>query len=411
MQRNHSWSRNAVAPATVALVTLMAFACSDVTNVSSPGAVPRQVSTDLAASGAVYTTVWQPAGSRMSFKRAITVPLRISRRSGVSVTSAAGEATIDSNFVRAEQLQLEITAAQFRNTAGPLTAFAAVGADGQSKAQVRGRSVVTKTVDGKAIRLAYAPDDDKASRRPPKALMIWENNKPVAALQFTYAKRGDTWRLIKTRALFLDANGKVVLVSDQDRAALTYGSTLPANGVFGRIGEGSAKALRMIAQAVQPDALYAAAAEEEACAAELRNAAAAAVGLLAAAANMTAADLALAAAYASMNAALASCVASPATCIPAVIAAEIAIGSASAWVTSALAGLTLALALVGETAQALWDCLWPEQQTGPVGGGGGEGGCDGNGGEEWCQWTVWYNGYGDVVAVEEDYCWCQEPMT
>jgi hypothetical protein len=50
-------------------------------------------------------------------------------------------------------------------------------------------------------------------------------------------------------------------------------------------------------------------------------------------------------------------------------------------------------------------CIWPDQQTGL--GGGGEGACVENE-EEWCQWTIWYNGDGEVVDVEEDYCWCQE---
>ena len=407
MQLSSFASRNAAAVAMLGGFSLLVFACSDVTDVASPAVSQPQTSTNLVAEGSVYSAYWKPENGRLSFKGAVSVPVRILSKKGVEVASARGAGVGNSDAVFAEQLQHELSAFDLR-TAGPIAAYAIKGGVKVTKSSMRFKSMVTKDVDGKTIKVAYAFDGDRKNGRPPKAIMIWENGRPVAIIQSRYAKIRDSWRATKARTLLLDGSGKVVSVLDQNQTVGTHTRASSTSSIFGRVLEGSGEALRLVANAVRPDVLYAAGTSEEqlGCWEEALAVALTAGAVALAAFGVTVAEAGVVAAHAALGVAIAACPGLTVACLPSVVAAELAVIAADKALMLAIGGLTSAIIAAQAAAAVLTACLIPDTQIGP--GGGGEDACEGDD-EEWCQWTVWTNGDGEVVSVEEDFCWCQDP--
>lgn len=402
----------------IAIVTgaITLFACTDLTrSPTAPAANGKHSVSDFVAAGMVYNTIWQPGPTGLVLRGATLVPLQVSSKNGVVTTTLTGTPTRDSSLGTAQGLKVEMTAA--RGTIPGVPANLSPRASGTlgkiAKSSLMAKTIARRTIDGTAIRIAASPDDDKASGRPPKAMVVWKDNRVAAILEFTFARSGGVWRAVKTRTTFLDSAGHVSLVSDQDATGLSDQSVASSGSSALNRGD-SGHPFRALARLALPDMLYAAAIDDSSdavlCLSELEAVAITALVVVSAGANVVAANAAQLGADAAYAAALASCVDAPTTCYIAIGLAVTAQISAAAWVLSANTGLAAAIAAAGIATTALGTCLInsrkPDTQTGPSGGGGGESGCQG-GQEEWCEYTVWYNGYGDVVGVDQDGCWCQ----
>jgi hypothetical protein len=382
-------------------------ACTD-WGASAPITGVKPVS-ELVATGQLYNTIWQPSAGFAS-GRSFSFPVAVTSKEGVVLAEPSGPLLPDEN--RSSALALHNSFVPSTAMSGIRSSSPSAGlmvAQGRvSKISIKARTVLNTTVDGKRIRLARSPDDDRASGRPSKATVIYQNDRIAAILEFKYTKQSGAWRVSHTSATLIDSAGKVAFVLEQDASGLSYGGRGSDLGVVGEIRAGLGRAVFLATKMVQPDVLYAAPPGSAFCLLEWAAAGAAAAAVVGAEANLAAAELAAVAAAAGAVVAAATCLAQPELCPALAAGAAAATASAAAWVESAWVLLGGAVVASGIAEAALAACVLPhpESEAGPSGGGSEGGNCP-SGEEEWCEWTIWRDGGGNVVDVVLNSCWCQ----
>jgi hypothetical protein len=390
-----------------------AYACSDLTGTNAPRSSTK--TSDFVASGTIYNTLWRRDTSGLVFSGGMAMPLMLSRTAGAIKASSAAGVQISRDTAPARALFEEMTANRTlgRNASAARQSDAAASRVFIPRAILRAKTVVKRKVDGKEIRVAFVPDDDKSSGRPPKASMVLADGRIASVTEFVYGKRSGAWRALKTRTTTFDDKGRALLVEDSDLSGLNYAMAATSVGSATASPNRASKVLLAVSRLFRPDELFAAGVEdddESRCWYEALQVALTAAAVVGAEANLAAAEASLLAARLALDAAFASCIESPETCLAAIAIASASVAAAESWVTSGWIGVSTAVAAASAATVALGVCLFPpkkpdEVQTGPSGGGGGgEGGGDC---EEWCQWTITFDWDGNVESITTDYCWCE----
>jgi hypothetical protein len=377
MRHTSSRARSRHTGFVLAFLTLaVAYACSD------NGVAPRDGS-DIRASGTWVSSLWKPGATGLQY---------LGSASGVAeVTANARNFTAHQSDLREIPLgPMEIESLRSALKRRPLNSGDAhLGVDrspmgpapqGSTLRSFKARSVSLKGAGGENLRLLFV-DHPLGGGRPPLAVEILKDGRPVGMNEYSYESGGNGWRAVRSRSSLFDANGKVTLIADHDLSGVRQGPVMAAVGSArwfrDEIGGGAA----LLAQLVQPDALHAQSIYDYGdypvygdgsgdCVRE--------------ALNLAAATLTETAAVAALTAAYASCVPSPETCIPAVLAAQAALAAADIYLGMAIADY--------------YNCKHPPSSTYGYGGGGGGGGGDiggggGGGGGGSCGYEVWEISY------------------
>jgi hypothetical protein len=377
-------------------LVLLIASCSD----APTGAIPNERTDDFVAEGMVYNQIWAPATSGLRLVATSERLSIVSRRAGSVHVEGR-----DMGFRIADSATARIK--RFEGTSPLSQAIAAPGS--VAKLVLKARKVASKRVDGKNVAVAAVPDDNRASGRPPRAIILLEDDRIAAITEYTWGRRGGAWRAVHTRTTFLDEHGQLGIVFDQDASRLAYRNGRV--GVLDQLRGGVGQLLPAMGRLVQPDVLYAATGEEGVCITEGLAAAAAGAAVIAAGYYVQAARAALAVATLGLTTAMAGCMVGAITCpaLEIAIAAEAAAAANLRFAQAALAGAILTAAAADYALSECWR-RWRERQDKPdetvtnPSGGGSESGC-GDDGEEWCQWTLsWPDG---VLSVHRDYCWCE----
>jgi hypothetical protein len=377
-------------------LVLLIASCSD----APTGAIPSERTDDFVAEGMVYNQIWAPATTGLRLVATSERQTIVSRRAGsVQIEGREiGFRIADSATARMKR---------FAGTSPLSQAMAAPGS--VAKLVLKARKIANHRVEGKNVAVAAVPDGDRASGRPPRAIILLQDDRIAAITEYTWGRRGRAWRAVHSRTTFLDEHGRLGIVFEQDASKLAYRSGTDV-GVLDQLRGGVGLLLPALGRLVQPDALYAATEEEGVCITEGLAAAAAAAAVIGAGYYVQAAQAALAIATAALTTAMAGCMIGVVTC-PALDAAILAEAAAAANLRAAQATLVGASLAAGAADYALSECWrkWRERQDKPDEtvanpSGGSESGC-GDDGEEWCQWTLsWPDGR---LTVRRDYCWCE----
>lgn len=388
-----------VCAAFVFALILSIASCSDVP--TRPG--PTESSSDFVAEGMVYNQIWAPVQS--------TLRLVATSQRQTIIRRAAGQLDVagdDAGFQLADSATARLT--RFQSTTLLSHALAAPGS--AAKVVLKARKVAAHRVGEKNIALAAVPDADRASGRPPRAMLILDNDRIAAITEYTWRKKGGVWLVQQSRTTFLNEHGQVSSVFEQDASDLAPRHSRDVS-VLEQIRNGADRVLPALGRLVQPDALYAATEEEGVCILEGIAAAAAGAAVIGAGYAVQAMEAAFAVASAALAAAMTGCLVGVITC-PAADAALVAYSIALANLRKAQYALAGAVLAAGAADYALSECLrkYRERQQDPssqtVSGpnsGGNETYC-GEGEEEWCEWTLtWPDG---VLRVHRNTCWCQE---
>jgi hypothetical protein len=377
-----------------AIVAAMAFAisCGDL----STAARRTSASSDFVAKGKVDSRLWLPAkgGQRLASKTSLDI----------TVSNVGGEAQ-----ARPGQVTLAVTDSAAAQHLGltRLDAPAAMPEASVEKMFLKARYAGTRTIDGKRIERYVVRDDDRASSRPPKTVLILVDGQLAAFTDYVWRRREGAWRLLKSHTSFVDGRGTLTMAYDVDAAALEYRAASPSAALPRGLRQAAGLALASVERLVQPDVLYAASVEEV-CVQEGLKALAAGAAVVAAGALVEAARITFNAATEALTLGLAACTFVEITCpdLAPLIAAE---GAAAAILKQAMAALTAAILLAASADLDLAECqkrwqerqLKPESVTGPS---ENESNCAGDE-EEWCEWILsWPDG---ILQVKRSVCWCQ----
>jgi hypothetical protein len=376
---------------------------------ASPRAVPETSTSDFVAAGMVFNALWQPTPAGLAFRGSASVSLDLSAKHGV-ITTSTGTATPSAPDTLAAEALRRLIDSETRGSSRPL--FSLGGGPTASRLPdvvLKARYVKAQKVDGKDVRLAFAPDPDTHSGRPPRAALTFVNGRIAAVMEIQYAKNGGVWRPVHVRTTLLDNSGKAILVSDENASQLSYTPNTSSLGALDVAGAPRNLAAR-VTRLFRPDALYAAArpAEEEACWEKAAMAAAANFAVLGAGAKVVAAQAARDIAAAALSTAWGTCAEAPVACVAAIAAASIGLEAAEAALGSAyytLAAATTAAAAADASLEQCLNNLWkpkPEDRTYEGRSHDEDADC-----AEWCQWTVHYEDDGSSW-VSTDYCWCED---
>lgn len=344
-------------------VLAVGYACSDVV---APRAGP-----DIFASGTWTSSLWKPEGAGFRHVSSISGWAEVGAKSGkVSVqNSAVREMPLGPVQIESLRSALRSSVVEGGELVTDNKSLKEPAPKGALVRQFKTRSQSLTGPAGENLRLEFV-DHPLGSGRPPLAVMIFQDEKPVVFNEFTYERSGTGWRAVRSRSNILDADGKVSLVADQDLSRVgRRGRSVGDAGLTPWLRQGLGSAATQFAKLVQPDALYAgptASAELDApCAKEMMNA--------------VVASIAHAAAVLGVATAYASCVELGSACKPLIwgaqallVAADIALGVA-----------------VGELVACEGRAAEPGPVPPPSSGGGGSGG-GGGGGTLLCTTTSTY---------------------
>lgn len=384
-----------VCSALAAGLVLLVASCSD----APTGRTPVNPTSDFVAEGMVYNQIWAPTETGLRLLSTSERQTRISRTAGAVAVRGeeAGFRIVDS------------TTARMKRFAGTSPLSRAISAPGSiPKLVLRAKRQSSRRIDGKEVAVAVVSDDNRASGRPPRAVILLSDDRIAAITEYTWVRQVGAWRPVHTRTTFLDERGQVATVFDQDASRLTYRNATTV-GLLQKARSGAGHLLPTLGRLVQPDVLYAATAEEGVCITEGLAAAVAAAAVLTAGYYVQAAEAAFAAATAALTLAMAGCMVGVVTC-PALDLAVLAEASAAANLRAAQVALGTAILAAAAADYALSECWrqWRERQTKPdetVSGPAGGSESDCGDGEEWCEWTLsWPDG---VLQVRRNYCWCE----
>lgn len=316
------------------------YACAD--GVAGPRPSPSTPQLDLEASGVYVSTLWRPTDSGATYLGGITGRAEV-RGSGAALRVA--------------------TADEHALATRPVSPLPLADPDG---AGTRSQRIIARTIDlpskdGKrrSLRLATDPRNDG---RPAMAAIVYEDGRPVAISEFSYAREGKGWRIVRSRSTMLDAAGKATLVVDNDLSRVLGGA--------GRSALPDAVAANHAAD------MY----EEQTddgpikCAAER-------LAVLSASASWVSAAAGLAALV------TATCTVAPQSCTLAIVAAQ--------------AALVAADVALGQAIGNLQRCLDPPPPPPSV---IAPGGSSGPGWTEWCEYLVSYEN-GVPVSSTPLRCW------
>jgi hypothetical protein len=237
----------------LALLTLgITFACSD--NVVAPNA-----KSEVRASGVWASSVWKPGATDLQYVASAT--------GVVDVVLGAHTFSAHQNDTRAVALgPIEVESLR-RSLQSSLLASSDPGLGSTHSVNARGpavsitqafktRSLRLKGTGGDNLRLEFI-DHPLGGGRPPLAVMIYRNERPVMLNEYTYVRDGKGWRAIRSRSSILDANGKVSLISEQDLSRIRQGGATATVGSARWFRQGIGSGGALLARLVQPDALYA----------------------------------------------------------------------------------------------------------------------------------------------------------
>ena len=377
MRHTSSRVRSRQAGFVLAFLTLaVAYACSD--NVVAP-----RGGSDIRASGTWVSSLWKPGATGLEY---------VGSASGVAeITANARNFTAHQSDLREIPLgPMDIESLRSALNRRPLNSGdAQLGADrsapvpapkGSTLRSFKARSVALKGAGGEHLRLLFV-DHPLGGGRPPLAVEILRDGRPVAMNEYSYAPDGNAWRAVRSRSTLFDAKGKVALIADQDLSRVRQGRAMASVGSAHWFREAIGGGAALLAQLVQPDALYAQSLYDDGDYPDYGDGSG---NCIREALNLAAATLAEGAAVAALTAAYASCVPSPETCVPVVIAAQAALAAAD---------IILGIAIAD-----YYNCKHPPPTYGGGGGGGdgggyggGAGGGGGGGGS--CSYEVWEISY------------------
>ena len=346
----------------LAFLTLaVAYACSD--NVVAP-----RDGSDIRASGTWVSSLWKPGATGLEY---------------VGSASGVAEVTASARNFRAHQSDLreiplgpmEIESLRSALKRRPLNSSDAQQGAGRSAPapapkgstlrSFKARSVALKGAGGENLRLLFV-DHPLGGGRPPLAVEILKDGRPVAMNEYSYAPDGNGWRAVRSRSSLFDAKGKVTLIADQDLSRVRKGPATASVGSARWFREEIGGGVALLAQLVQPDALYA---QSIYGYDDYPNYGDGSGTCIREALNLAAATLAEAAAVAALTAAYASCVPSPETCVPLVLGAQAALAAADIFLGMAIADY--------------YNCTHPPSSSYGYGGGGGG----------FCSYEVWEISY------------------
>jgi hypothetical protein len=375
MRYTSSRVRSRQAGFVLAFLTLaVAYACSD--NVAAP-----RDGSDIRASGTWVSSLWKPGATGLEY---------------VGSASGVTEVTANARNFRAHQSDLreiplgpmEIESLRSALKRGPLNSSdAQQGADrsapapapkGSTLRSFKARSVALKGAGGENLRLLFV-DHPLGGGRPPLAVEILKDGRPVAMNEYSYAPDGNGWRAVRSRSSLFDAKGKVTLIADHDLSRVRRGPAKVSVGSARWFREEIGGGVALLAQLVEPDAAYA---QSFYYSGDYPDYGDGSGDCIREAWTLAAATLAEAAAVGALKAAYVSCVPSPETCIPLVLAAQAALASADIFLGIAIADY--------------YNCKHPPSSTYGYGGGGGGGyggGGGGGGGGGSCSYEVWEISY------------------
>ena len=333
------------------------YACADRV-VAPPASTPAL---DLEASAVFVSTLWRPSDTGATYLGGITGTAALDASHTAPAVATANVRPLDA--ARAPQ-SLGIAP-----SASPLADRPASGA---LERLVTMRDVTLPAVNGKRMRLRVA-DDPRRDGRGPMAVAIYQDDRPVAVTEYSYAKGTRGWRLARSRSTILDGAGKATLVVDNDvdrvLAAAARGAAPDASGTASRDEDGN-----------YPDDGLTDDGEGIRCASQMLDVAAKGALWTAAAAAVVAAA--------------SSCTLAPPACAVALVAAEAALVAAD---------IALGVA-IGELVRCQNPPPPPPPPPPPTSSGGDE-----DRGDGWDQWCEYLNTYVNGVLVEQVVlrCWWQ----
>jgi hypothetical protein len=386
-----------------AVVSVGAVACSDWT-------APRMDRTgtsfqsDYIAAGSVFNAIWMPGPKGLELKGSASGAVELSSTNRIIHTSAGAIAPIAVDVGAARLLRTSMSA-DFQTGNSVI-----VG--GVPRVTLKARTVARQRIGDNDVRVAFVPDAEAYSGRPPKAILIFVNDRVSAIMESQYARRGGSWRPTRTRTTMLDTTGKVSLVSDTDLGGLSFQSGVAQSTTTRNLRERFARAIPNLVRMVQPDVLNAATVDDIGlpCAYEAAAVASAGFWVVAAASGIILAQAGVDAAALAFDAAMLACETIP-TCLAAYTAAVAVEKLAQTALTSANSNVVaagIAAAAAGTALTTCMDNLWKPKKPDETYSGINAGGAStGGGGEEWCQWTVSFDDYGDIFSVTTDFCWVQ----
>lgn len=327
-------------------------------------------------------------------------------RALVSSGDSAAAMDLHASFAR------QIAARLVRNGEGASFSTSPPAATGASRqgpnksVRIAGRTLTARTAEGKSVRIVAVPDGGTDGRPSPEVVTYVDGTLAMVT-DYDYLQRGGKWKVQRMRNTVLDAHGKVTSVGDIDFSGQLADDNMVGRALGGFANGAYASILPAVARLVLPDELHAenAGREEDTDASKCTSIAVEYSILLAAAsAAQTIAEGSIAAADAAMKAGIAAdaaCAADEAAC-PAAAAAW-ATYDAAVTIANGCQAASLAAAALAAKKAVEWDeCLRAERN--PVGGSKGGSAEDSGGGTYTCYYVEWYDGYGDLIEVDDLGC-------
>lgn len=253
MHITSSRARSRQAGLVFALLTLwIAYGCSD--NVVAPNA-----QSDVRASGVWVSSLWKPGATGLQYVGSATGTAEVILGARTSTAHQSDVREIPLGPIGVESLRLSLKRSPLASSGAQLSPHQSANAQtpkGSVTQAFKTRSLRLKGSGGDNLRLEFV-DHPLGGGRPPLAVMILKNDRPVLLNEYTYERDGKGWRAVGSRSSVFDTNGKVSLIADKDLSRVSYGHATATVGSARWFKDGIGGGAARLSQLVQPDALFA----------------------------------------------------------------------------------------------------------------------------------------------------------
>ena len=397
----------------LAAISVALVACSD----QVPHSVAGPFAPDPLAAASVFSVMWLPGGDgslRLADARHTDARGRLVEKHAKTLVSPND--SVAANALRRVIVQqhpflglgADRIASLSRSIGGATLSSAGEHAPTISF-RMKGRQIKARTEAGNDVRVVVVPDGS-ADHKPSPMILTYTDNKLAMVTENEYSRDNAKWKVRRSRNTTFDAHGKVTAVVDRDFDDQRLLGAVMKSGLPATLTAHLANTMSMLARAALPDELRAETMRPDDDGSCITLGIEMSIALAGASAAQTIANGAIAAADAASGAvvlAIATCAIQPETC-PAVAIAEAAYDAAVTLADGSQAAALAASALAASLSVE-WDACMRNVKKPVDGSSSGNGDGEGDGGSWTCYFVTWYDGYGDVVGVDDLGC-AEDPM-